>query len=1113
MTTQTEKSPQVDEADRDRAVRERRLNVVMDAGAGTGKTTILVRRAVEMIAPKDDGPAYPLSRIAALTFTRKAAGELKLRLRERVLSELASSTLTELRRDRLQRALDELDLAFVGTIHSFADRLLRLRPVETSLSPAFDIAEDVEGLVAETASLLVEGAQSGILPTLLAGTPAAYHADEAEKTIRAALASGIPREDVELEYTTKYGLTGLVEAFVMQRDVPPELPEARAFDAARFTRAVAEYQSLIQDVSGPSLGESWLLRTGYLLSLYAKERDPSRLRQALVRRLRSKPGQARKGAEFGGDATAWVAWKAFIDKDARTTKRSLRDEILAPLDEWLAIRLLRLFPVVVALYEKVKARHGVVDQIDLLLKLRDLLAQNPEARGDYQRLFDHVFIDEFQDTDPLQAEIVMFLCEEGTAARNLNEIVPAMGRLSLVGDPKQSIYRFRRADIAMYERVRAMVAAHEHAAIRLSANFRSKPSLIGWFNDRFEKILGEAREGEPLFNAKTGNVAYQPLVAGRRDDEGPAVHVLPLVPSAGSPKVDDYRRTEAQALARYLRYLTEESGLEILDPKSSLRRPVRYGDIAILAASTAKLPLLFPELDAMGIPHSVRGGTLFLNDPLHRQLLLAVRALADRDDGVAMAALLRPPFFAIDFADLAAEAAIAHKEPSENPRVLRVREAKEIVRELRLRRFERAPGATMRDLVEKTALLRMLGTGPNGIQRVERVFELCLALDRIAQTAQLDFDGASEHLRSLAMEPAQLDPPHPVGGHAVQILTMHQSKGLEFPVTVLWDACASWRTNAGGGPYRIDRDGQSWAISLEGLSWESDAGADLSQAEKDHALAERRRLFYVGATRARDLLVLSKAAKGANLVGADLLREPSPPGVIALEPFFEDKGASWSREILPSAPMPLDKTTSLDVEVLSRFREQLALSTRPHLLRAKVTQFADNEAKGGERRRQKRRYGKAFGNVVHEAIGAVLLRSALSAEAAVKRAMQQHGLEGEHEAAAVRDVERAVESLRTAGLVGQGATIALEYPVAGPVQGDSFLLNGSIDLVVFRDGTFDIVDFKTDPAPDGPVADVYPAYVEQVRLYGEILSAGLESARLGRVGLLFTEDGEMRWCG
>lgn len=1116
-TTQPQRATEIpDKADRTSAVRERMRNVVMDAGAGTGKTTILVERAVEMIAPEDDGPHYPLSRMAALTFTRKAAGELRLRLRERILARLAEDGLSETRRRRLKEALDEIDIAFVGTIHSFADRLLRLHPVEAKLSPTYEIAEETDALIAETAAILVEGAQKGSLEGMLAGTNASTWAEEATQTIKDALLCGIRREDAETEWATRYGLSGLVSEFVNQRDVTPELPEAKDFDHFAFREATRELLLLTQGLTASSAGVDWLLRLRKLVARHTNEQDPVRLRQALVPRLRGAP-KFQLGNDFDGDKATWAIWKDFIEGKKRDSGKALRDEILAPLDEWLALRLVRLFPVVIALYEKVKASHGVIDQIDLLLKLRDLLATNKEARSTYQRMFDHVFIDEFQDTDPLQAEVVTFLCEEGAKAERYTDVELAAGRLTLVGDPKQSIYRFRRADIAMYERVRGMVARGEHLSIRLFTNFRSKPSLIDWFNQRFEAILGKVGEGAPIFDTHTGAVAYQPLVAGRQDDAGPSVHVLPLEAlsdDGDKPSDGDHRRVEAQALARYLRWLVERSDVHVFDPKSSRHRPVRYGDIAVLAGSTANLRLLFPELDGMGIPHSVRGGTLFLSDPLHRQLLLALRAIADRDDGIANAALLRPPFFAIDLADLAAERSAA--EDDRDPRIVRVREARAIVKELRRQRFERSPGATMRDLLEKTALARFFATGANGAQRVQRLFELSFALDMVAIEARLDFDAAAERLRAWALDPVNLDPPHPISGNALQILTMHQSKGLEYPVTVLWDARAKWSANRGGGAFRIDRDGQSWALSLDGLNWrrESSPGRDLGKAEASYANEEKKRLVYVGATRARDLLVLPKAGELAKgLINHKLLEEPAPPCVEVLDTYREGSGASWTEGIAPISPLGLDEVTSLDHELLVRWQVEIEKAKRPRLVSTSVSKEAQEHASsldGAQPKRRRGRFGPIFGETVHGAIAAILLGRAPSIEEAVRRAAKEYGLDARLETA-IDDVRRAVDALTREGLIGDGATFRLEYPIARASSNRDKLLVGHVDLVTAKRGVIDVVDFKTDAPPGEPLERSYPHYIEQVRTYGEMLTKGHASLRLGRLGLLFTADGQMRW--
>ena len=161
----------------------------------------------------------------------------------------------------------------------------------------------------------------------------------------------------------------------------------------------------------------------------------------------------------------------------------------------MATRLVRCFPAVVAMYGKVKARRRAVDQLDLLLGLRDLLRRDPAVRGEMQRRLDHVFVDEFQDTDPLQAEILLLLCASDPAVRNAFDVRVTPGKLFVVGDPKQSIYRFRRADVALFSSLRRGglpregEAAYPMECLDLTANFRSEPRLVEFCNALFSRVM------------------------------------------------------------------------------------------------------------------------------------------------------------------------------------------------------------------------------------------------------------------------------------------------------------------------------------------------------------------------------------------------------------------------------------------------------------------------------------------------------------------------------------------------------------------------------------------------------------------------------------------------
>jgi ATP-dependent helicase/nuclease subunit A len=690
----------------------------------------------------------------------------------------------------------------------------------------------------------------------------------------------------------------------------------------------------------------------------------------------------------------------------------------------------------------------------------------------------------------------------------------APGKLTLVGDPKQSIYRFRRADISVYDSVRTIAARGKHLFAPLTANFRSEPALLEHLNQRFDEILGAAEEGKPAFDPAAGAVANQHLEPGREGNRKGCVKVLPF--STTEAKAYPDRLREAEVVATWLRAAVEGGRELVLDPATEKERPLGYGDVAILAHSTANVGLLLDALDRLGVPWSARGGKLFLEDPLHRQFLLALRAVADRDDGPAHAALLRAPFFSVDLADLVRGRAAGKDEHDEG--IDRARAAEDLVRELRRRRLERPPGETARDLLERTGFARAAALGPNGLQRLERLRELCFELERVAASEGLDYDGATARLRAWALDPVALDAPRPVGSEAVQVMTIHQAKGLEFPAVVWWDAhapLAPW--NGGAAPWFVERSGAAWALSIDGLAWEEPEESDLLAREKAFHAAERRRLVYVAATRARDLLVLPIALGAKGSFVTPVLRGLESPALAVEEAWTDEARPAWAAAAEPLPERTPKVNAALAAKVEAEWSTAAMAASAPRLVpkgvAAEAHELVERQAEGeaGARwKERKGRFGAEFGETVHLAIGKALRDPALAAADAVARAADETGLTN-HLAEAAEDVARALAALEHEGLRRvPGEDLRLEYPVAA--GRDTVLLTGYIDLLAARDGELVVLDFKTDAPPPGEVTATHPAYVEQVRSYERILvELGLGAEGRVRGGLLFTADGGVRW--
>jgi ATP-dependent exoDNAse (exonuclease V) beta subunit len=1087
-----------DQAARDQVVSARGASVLIDAGAGAGKTTLLVERILALIAPTDDRIAHlPLSRLAAVTFTRRAAGELRLRVRARILSELAKPGGSAIRTERLILAIGSIDEAFLGTIHGFADRLLRLLPMKARISPAYLIADDVDALVDETVDSLLYSVQNGTLAAELDDQPASY-ITAVERTLQEALRAGLLVRSIDRDpLPPKVGLDLLFRGFIEQRDRELSWDGGGGFDRGSFDQTARELCAATAGIGDETRGARWLTALATQLSELLDEPDDLALYE-VVDRIRRGSKEIKKTKDFAKKSHALDAWNAFAG-DAGLGKR-----LIDPLIASMARNLANTRRAVVAMYDKVKTRHEALDSIDLLLALRNLLRDDLDARRSYQQLFDHLLVDELQDTDPLQAEIVLFLSEATPVAARWQDVVVGPGRLTLVGDPKQSIYRFRRADVGMYDRMRAQVAQSDHVGVTLTANFRSVPGLVAWVNDRFAGILGTSPDRQ--FDPDTGQVFYQAQVASTPAGEAPPVHHVPYGFADGEPRTaPPTRALEGEALAAYLAWLVERSGLTVRDPDGEGRRALRWSDVAVLALSTTNVRYLFAALDRSHVPYSMAGGVLFTSDALHRMFVLGLRAIADRNDGVAEAALLRPPFFAIDLLDLVREKAGA-VDASANRAAL----ARAWLRETRRRRYSRTPGQTARALLEETGVGRAAALGPNGEQRLRHLREVCLQLELDAAAGGLDYDGVTAGLREWIDHPVQLDPPRPVAAEALQLLTVHQAKGLEFPVVVLWDGMGLWMPHESPAAWRVDRDATGWAMKTNDVTWEEPPGGERIKQERRYAEAERRRLVYVAATRARDLLIIPKPSweqSPDKHIHARLLSNADPAQVYTAEPFVEGRKASWAVSRAPLEAL----TDTLDTELTAAWSTARDQAQQPRHAPHSVVGLAktellsrldDNELEAQlPRPRRISRFGPAFGEVVHRAIGLVLTRD-WPAGHAVARVATTVGLVN-HLDEAIADVERAVLALRQADLIGTGRAVRLEYPIV--VSRNGALVNGYVDFVSATEAESVVIDFKTDaPAGAGSLA-AYPEYARQLSTYAEVVGAR-------RSALLFTATGTFVWA-
>ena len=830
-----------DQAVRDRIRDDLDVTLVIEAAAGTGKTTALVNRIVSVIG----SGRGELARIVAVTFTEKAAGELKLRLRAEIERARQRTEPLSEGRARFDQALKQLEEARIGTIHSFCADLLRERPVEARVDPMFEVApEDVAGEMFDAA---FERWFERVL-------------DRPGEGMRRLLR----RRDLSAR-------TGPRE---IARQAAFELMNWRDFDSpwmhSPFARD-AEIDAIIGEVESlgklAKLGEDsdWLAKSLDEIARPVNEatrleavrgRDYDALESVLVA-LCSGRRWDRKG--YGG-GFGEVAREEVFKRRAALYERlcKFRDDAGANLAPLLREEL---WPIV-GIYEDLKRRAGRLDFLDLLLVARDLVRDNPVVRAELQNRFTHIFVDEFQDTDPLQAEILLLLSSADPAETNWLKVKPIAGKLFIVGDPKQSIYRFRRADVSLYQGVKQLLLMHGAQLEYLTVSFRATPALQTMVNSAFAPLMSVESGTQPK---------YAPLMPYRGElQTQPSIVVLPVPEPYGDfGRVVNFRIDESlpEAIAAYARWLVQESGWTVTERDApEVRVPIRPRHICILFrrmnsyGRDVTRPYL-RALEARHLPHVlVKGGSF--NE---REEVIAMRnllgAIERPDDELIVFAALRGPVFALsDAALLEFRTTVGslhpfRKLPDDLPESLKeVKCALEVIKGLHRGRNRRPIAETIAKLLASTRAHAGFAIWPTGEQALANIMRLMDQARRYeARGGMTSFRAFVDELEARAeRDEASETPIVEEGTEGVRIMTVHRAKGLEFPVVILADiTCNETRERASR---YIEPASKLAAMELAGCAPRELQDHQAREHERDEE--EAIRLLYVAATRARDLVVV-----------------------------------------------------------------------------------------------------------------------------------------------------------------------------------------------------------------------------------------------------------------
>jgi ATP-dependent helicase/nuclease subunit A len=855
-TTERNSRSLADQSARDRIRDDLDTTLIVEAAAGTGKTSALIGRILSGII----SGRVSLANIVAVTFTDFAAGELKLRLRSAIEEARQQHDRSAETARFLTQAVRELEEARIGTIHSFCADLLREHPVEAGIDPLFQVAPD--DLTYPLFDLAFERWFEIQLANPGEGVRRILRRPQRREfgSGRSATLARRPREN-----GPKPILRSAAWELLRERDFVAPWKRSEGFDRnTEIDELVVEMEDLGKS-SEAGDPKQWLTKSLAYLKHFVSEVT----RVESLGEPRDYDGiEARLFGLLGGWGRA-KDWKAYYGRDSFPADelRNRRDDLKTRVKEFvdkagadLAPRLREELWQVVEGFEQLKERAGYLDFLDLLLRARNLVRDNLDIRVELQRRFTHVFVDEFQDTDPLQAEILMLLGSDDPDQSNWRQVRPVPGKLFIVGDPKQSIYRFRRADVALYQEVKRQVVASGGALVDLNVSFRAVPEIQEAINAAFAPVMS---------NESLTQAHYVPLAPNRAGlDTQPAIIALPVSQPYGDyGKTVDWKINESQPgdVAAFVNWLVNESGWTVTERASAERVPLQARHVCLLFRrlrhySTDVTRAYVQALEAYRLPHLLVGGSSFHAREEVEAIRNALTAIEWPDDELAVFATLRGALFGFTDSQLLAYRSISStlhtfkQPPDDLPESLReVVEALAILRDLHRQRNRCPIAESIQTLLALTRAHAGFANWSTGEQALANIMRLTDMARRAERNGLISFRAFVDWLDQQAESGDVGDAPiMEEGVDGIRIMTVHKAKGLEFPVVLLVDITA-----------KDTREPSKWIEQTAGLSAMRLAGCtpiEVQEHADDEARIEQEeaaRVLYVAATRARDLLVVS----------------------------------------------------------------------------------------------------------------------------------------------------------------------------------------------------------------------------------------------------------------
>ena len=1119
--------PLPDSVERIAALTDHKRSLLVEAGAGSGKTALLAGRVALLV-----GAGIHPKNIAAITFTEAAAAELLERIESIVrdllsgempveLAEALPTGLTEVQRTYLQNGADALDEITCTTIHGFCQQLIRPYPVETGLDPGATIIDPPAAelayqdlmeawLSARFGRSRAAGGLGRIPPMKDSGGGADFFF---ELLLRA------PDKTLELIQRTAQFLKIHRTAQAASAEIDQAVFE-RFVDAAEAFAAWYKDCGVIEPVTSGLIDD--LGRVADMARAVAmKPLTGQRIAELLVH---EPPSACKKGQREFKQWRVKTKWKDAAKAVGRSVAHgeqlSMAGEarysacaeaygaVCSGLGALAFERFVAEFGALRDLYRDYKRDAALLDFDDLLHHARDLLKNNGAVRVALAERYSYILVDEFQDTDPIQAEIVWRLAGEGDPASPWHGHAIRPGALFLVGDPKQAIYRFRGADVQTYLVAKRSLSEHDPAAIlEISANFRTRKPILEYVNKHFEGMLDEA-QGQPGFTAlrATRSAGDEPRIAAfdiALDDRHKDTKDKLLV--------NRIRREEAAVVTDIVRHLI--GAYPVWDKEDKQLRPARAGDIALLAPTGTSLWIYEQALERSEIPIATQAGKGFFRRQEVQDLIAVARAIADSRDTLAFGALIRGPLVGLTEEQIADEIEALQAQTKGADRLTLwtdpglvgntvLRQTLTVLQNLARKARRTTPYHLLAEAVEELHVRPILKARHlRGTERALANVELVLEMAR-AYAGR----GIGELARALWRRwddgDAQAEGRPDAEADAVSIITMHSAKGLEWPIVIPINSTTKpWSDTS--FLYRRRDD----SVHFKMFGFPSPGYETVRQEETEELRRERIRLWYVALTRARDLLLLPRQNERIegdwlSLISIDIEALPSfdgarfkglPPTPAVGTPNAQD-AAVWEREASTIAAnqwrISWHQPSRHEDPVEPVEDPEAVFTSADAALEAMPEETEETHIRGGRER------GLVLHKLMEEVLTGETLEDAGPLQARASELVTQLGFEDVQDAlSGPSSAEMAATAWRTLQLpeiAELRSRLVPEFRVyASAIEGCAATLTAGIADAVAVDEEghiYVIVDWKSD---ENPEAEQVAMYRKQVRDY--LLSTGAQT--------------------